>query len=274
MKQRNRNELTSDIGHTSKIIEQHLINHWLYFKDTQDSKSVDTTHLKYISESPYCRVLFVNWLQKDEQYKRYEVEKIINSREQESEQVKWIVGPTSQPADIGKTLERMGFYHHEDWVGMEVNLLTKHIELSPREEFEFRMVKTPADLEKWVEVYVKGYQKPAESKEAIFNRFKPIVLHKQDEYRMYLGFYKGEPAVVGSLFFDKDVAGLYCIATAPEMRRKGLATVYLKNLLHVAKNHNATSCILHATESGKPAYEKLGFKSHCTFQVYHLGNNS
>ncbi|WP_419158443.1 GNAT family N-acetyltransferase [Rossellomorea sp. BNER] len=273
MEQGNRNGMNSNNRNISKIIEQHLINHWLYFKVTLSSKSVDTTLLKYISASPYNRVLHVNWLEKDEQYRKNEVKKLVNHHDHKSEPVKWIIGPTSQPTDIGKTLLSTGFYHHEDWVGMEVNLKTYQFEDSDREGFEFRLVKTLDDLEKWVKVYVEGYQRPDESKEAIYNRFKQIILHKQDEYQMYLGFYNGEPAVVGSLFLDKNVAGLYCIATAPEMRRKGLATVYLKHLLQVAKKHNATSCILHATESGKPAYENLGFKAHCTFQVYIFGQN-
>ena len=59
-------------------------------------------------------------------------------------------------------------------------------------------------------------------------------MQNTDQYHLYLGLYHNRPAVAGSLFYD-GTAGLYCITTARHMRRKGLATAYLKEVLTEAK---------------------------------------
>lgn len=251
-----------------EIIEQHLIRHWMYFKHTQENITVDYASLKYIFAHPYNRILHADWLDKEKQYRKIEIDKLLKCYDREGEPLMWIVGPSTKPLDIDKTLLKMRFRHHENWTGMAINLTTNSAKNNNRDDFEFKRVNNVDDLKKWVDVYVNGYQKPTNYKEVILNRFEQIIKNKQNEYQLYLGLYKSEPAVSGTLFFDSDIAGLYCITTAPNMRRKGLATAYLQNLLHAAHQQGASLCILHATEVGRPTYEKLGFTSSCMFRVY------
>jgi N-acetylglutamate synthase-like GNAT family acetyltransferase len=252
----------------AQIIERHLIKHWMYFKNTQESIHIDNATLKYISAPPYNRVLYTDWLGLKKQHQEATVHQLIKHCDQEGEPLLWMIGPSTKSFDLDKALINMGLRHHENWIGMVKSLTDYTLANSYRHDFIFKRVMNEDDLKKWVDVYVRGYGKPTDDKEAIFDRFKQIVKSKQNEYQLYLGNYQNEPAVAGTLFFDHDIAGLYCITTAPQMRRKGLATIYLQNLLDTAKQQGASTCILHATDAGKPAYEKLGFQSVCMFQVY------
>ena len=49
--------------------------------------------------------------------------------------------------------------------------------------------------------------------------------------------------------------------TLPEWRGQGLATALLQEILHFTKQTSIKRLWLHATESGRPIYEKAGFMS-------------
>ncbi|WP_078410392.1 GNAT family N-acetyltransferase [Priestia abyssalis] len=252
----------------SNIIEENLMKHWMYLKQTEGSVYVDEADFKYIAARPYNRVLYADWLNRGIKDQKVEINRLLEQYDREGDPLMWIIGPSTKPSDINRTLTAMGLEHHQNWTGMAMSLTDGLCKPSDRDDFQFNQVTNAKDLNKWVDVYIDGYEKPASGKEAIFKRFEQIIKKMPDEYKLYLGFYKGEPAVVGTLFLDGDIAGLYCIATAPDMRRKGLAAAYLQNLLDEACAQGASHCILHATEAGKPTYEKLGFQSYSKFQVY------
>ncbi len=48
--------------------------------------------------------------------------------------------------------------------------------------------------------------------------------------------------------------------TKPEWRRKGIGSALLEKLFEEIKNRGIRSIVLHATPSGKPLYEKFGFR--------------
>jgi GNAT superfamily N-acetyltransferase len=250
----------------SKRIEEHLSRHWLYLAHTEGSMYADDEGFKYISARPYNRVLYADWTDERET----DIDRLLREHDREGDPLMWIVGPSTKPVDIDRLLAAKHFRYLEDWTGMAVALTGGSFNRTSCDDVEIKRVLDEKDLKKWVDVYVEGYQKPEKGKEAIFRRFRQILNMKQANYQLYLGLYRGEGAVAGVLFQDENTAGLYCITTAPAMRRKGLAVAYLEYVLSEAAQQGATSCILHATEAGKPAYEKLGFQSYCSFRVYLL----
>lgn len=55
-------------------------------------------------------------------------------------------------------------------------------------------------------------------------------------------------------------ATIYNVLTYPDHRRKGIATKVINKIIEEAKQTNISRIELSATESGRPVYEKLGFK--------------
>jgi GNAT superfamily N-acetyltransferase len=64
----------------------------------------------------------------------------------------------------------------------------------------------------------------------------------------------GPPCMTGR------VGTLFNVFTYPQYRKKGVATALLARLIEEAKARNLSYIDLSASESGKPIYEKLGFK--------------
>ena len=57
------------------------------------------------------------------------------------------------------------------------------------------------------------------------------------------------------------VAYIMNMYTKPEYRRKGIGTELFRRLLEEAKAGKITKIVLHATDIGRPLYEKFGFTS-------------
>jgi len=53
---------------------------------------------------------------------------------------------------------------------------------------------------------------------------------------------------------------IFSVFTEPSVRRRGLATAIVRTLLDSAKAAGHSRVELHATEAGRPIYERLGFR--------------
>ncbi|MBQ7197092.1 MAG: GNAT family N-acetyltransferase [Synergistaceae bacterium] len=69
---------------------------------------------------------------------------------------------------------------------------------------------------------------------------------------------------------EPDSTGVYYLATVPEMRRRGVANVMLKE---ICKLSNGKKILLQATPMGLPFYKNFGFKELCKIPVYSDSND-
>ncbi len=84
-------------------------------------------------------------------------------------------------------------------------------------------------------------------------------------------------AMSGLVFYERlalvgNPAGLHAYVlnmyTVPEFRRRGLASALLRDIIAYVKENTAAKRIwLHATDDGRPVYEKLGFGAGATEMV-------
>ena len=78
----------------------------------------------------------------------------------------------------------------------------------------------------------------------------------------------GRPVASGQLAYEGDIAGLFDIVTAEEMRGRGYATALCAQLLNWAWNHGMRIVYLQVTADNAPAlavYRKFGFESCYTY---------
>jgi GNAT superfamily N-acetyltransferase len=109
--------------------------------------------------------------------------------------------------------------------------------------------------EDWVECLANGYGLPI----GVARLFPPKAT---DEARFFGVTHNGRIVSVSAVLLSDGVAGVYCVATLEEERRKGLGAHLTAHALRVAAESGYTVGVLQATEMGKPIYERLGFK-HC-----------
>jgi predicted GNAT family acetyltransferase len=62
--------------------------------------------------------------------------------------------------------------------------------------------------------------------------------------------------------------GVSFVATAPEARRRGLASLVMRGTLHDALENGCTSTTLQATDVGLRLYDSLGFRRLCDMQLW------
>lgn len=65
----------------------------------------------------------------------------------------------------------------------------------------------------------------------------------------------------GFTLLDGRVAYIMNIYTLPNWRKKGIGKQVFHHILEAAKERNYKRVILHATEDGRPIYEKFGFRA-------------
>lgn len=106
--------------------------------------------------------------------------------------------------------------------------------------------------------------------------FVKFMMPLQDRYgsnmRLYVGYYQQEPVATTMTIMHHNVVSIHHVITAPACRRKGFASVIVRKALCDAKNDACTQAVLLASASGKPVYERIGFKECASYVVY--GNYS
>lgn len=100
--------------------------------------------------------------------------------------------------------------------------------------------------------------------------------HPDTEYKFEFDHYKStfvvriltqnnEEVAIGRVVLVDDIAVYDRIITESNHRRKGLATIIIKELEKIAHSKGITKSILVATEDGKQLYESLGWEVHSLY---------
>jgi GNAT superfamily N-acetyltransferase len=92
-----------------------------------------------------------------------------------------------------------------------------------------------------------------------FESWRP---HLQPSTRLYAVLVRqGGRAVAGGVSFETgDTAGLYLVATHPEARRQGLASLVMQGLHADARARGCAVAVLQASAQGHGLYQRLGYR--------------
>jgi hypothetical protein len=67
------------------------------------------------------------------------------------------------------------------------------------------------------------------------------------------------PVCTSLLFLENGVAGVYCVATLPEERKKGLVATRQRSRCESHSNLAIASAVLQSSAEGHPTYQRIGF---------------
>ena len=165
----------------------------------------------------------------------------------------WIMAQEEANEQILK-LEAAGFREINRWEGMWLH----HDKFEPLDKFPEKysqfLVNDNNMAQHWWNI-VKPVMLP--------NLSIPAVLLEEwtfrQEYQLVLGMYDDQPASAGMFYQNKDVAGLYFIATLPQFRGKGFASALVRQLIAGCFQRGVEEVVLHASGAGRLLYEKMGF---------------
>lgn len=168
----------------------------------------------------------------------------------------------SEAADsaIATTLKELGFENFGSMPLMAVDLSQLARAALPS-GFEFRRVGE-SERGAWVDALTEGYEIPVRLSELCAS------IDGSEEVALY-GAFEGDRVVSTSMTFAYDgLMGIYCVATRPSHRGKGLGAYVTAEPLHRAKAEGWDTGILQASEAGFPIYKKLGFEEYGGIPMY------
>jgi ribosomal protein S18 acetylase RimI-like enzyme len=180
----------------------------------------------------------------------------------------WWMEPHLGPSDWEAALSKQGFGFSDDTPGMAVDLHELSHGTQPADGLEIRSVDDEESLHTWTKVFVEGYGLPPAWEPIAFDLWLQLGLDLP--IRNYLGYLNGEPVSTSTVFYGGGAAGIYCVATLPEARGKGIgAALTLKPLLD-AREMAYRIGVLQSSEMGFSVYQKLGFKHLCQIEYFYL----
>ena len=176
----------------------------------------------------------------------------------------WQVDPWDQPSDLAERLEEAGF-HRDETPGMAVRI-DELIEPTRPDNFSYEKVKSLEKLSSYTWLLCRAYQMPEFVWDSLVGGFKNLGL--VDYFQHYIGYYDGEPVATSSILYSDGVAGLYNVATMPDVRGKGIGAMISYVPYIDALKRGYRFGILHSTKMGYNVYKRLGFEEICKLIRY------
>lgn len=180
----------------------------------------------------------------------------------------WWLEPHLKPSNWESVLSNQGFGFSNDTPGMAVDLRELNESMQTLAGLEIRDVSDEESLRSWVNVFVNGYGLPPDWASVTFDLWLQMGL--DFPLRNYLGYLHGKPVSTSTIFYGGGAAGIYCVATLPEARGKGIGAAITVHPLQAARERGYRVGVLQSSEMGFNVYKKLGFRQLCQIENFYL----
>jgi ribosomal protein S18 acetylase RimI-like enzyme len=142
--------------------------------------------------------------------------------------------------------------------------LTTVTETAPPPELRIWPVVEPDEMR----AYVAAYAGPL----GVEGDLEPVVHRELDfgypDVVRLAGIADGRTVGTCTLSLGTGVAALYCIATDPQYRRRGIATALTREALRIARDSGRRFATLQASAAGEPVYREIGFATVAHYRMF------
>jgi ribosomal protein S18 acetylase RimI-like enzyme len=167
--------------------------------------------------------------------------------------------PEGVSADVAQSLQALGFEGQGEIPAMAVDIPRVAATALPP-SYSLTRVGEGGGGQAWAEALAIGYGLPP----GLARRFSPEVLGADmaaDARTQYFSIVRDGRTVATSLLFLADgLAGIYCVATLPEERGRGLGAHATAEPLRIAQRQGYRVGVLQSSTAGHPVYLRLGFE--------------
>ncbi|MEK5066802.1 GNAT family N-acetyltransferase [Cytobacillus sp. FSL R5-0596] len=246
-----------------KAIHQNHVECLMNFKHCSLEKDfLDNQELKFISIRDFHRILHLNDMAN--------VPKLVQKIKHSNKNWSWIIGPSSPLSNQSLDLEEIGFQNNSESTGMFLRLDRRDPQLFNPETLKVKQITEVTDLEDWFKIFKEGYdlsEQHSERIDTLFKIYSDLINHKNQHFKLYMGFVNDSPAACCSTYENNRVIGIYDLATTPKMRRHKIATSMVNHILNAASLSNELA-VLSATEDGISFFSSIGFKPSGVFKSF------
>lgn len=128
-----------------------------------------------------------------------------------------------------------------------------------RNAAEILEVRSYADLDDWHAVYTEVFGADRRSREDWRRVHDALGPEGDGSLLLLLARLDGRAAATGGVFFEHDLAGLYCFTTLEGARGRGLASALIEACHAAARGRGIADALLQATKSGLSVYAQAGY---------------
>lgn len=179
----------------------------------------------------------------------------------------WWVWPRSRPEDIGRRLIEAGLVLVEQDEGMAMDLSRLADDQRPK-EFQIRQVQSGDDLAAFARIIASLFDPPDVAVETFYSQVRLDDISGGAPMRLYLGFAGDVPVATSVSYRGGGVVGVYSVATLPGWRGRGFGTAMTVAPLLDARQQGVQVAVLQASGDGLRIYQRIGFRSFGTFDIY------
>jgi GNAT superfamily N-acetyltransferase len=129
----------------------------------------------------------------------------------------------------------------------------------PQVAGEVAEVRSAGDRDAWHAVYREVFGADQTSRSDWQRVYGALGPPGDGSLLLVLARVSGSPAATGAVFFEHEVAGLYCFTTRESMRGRGLASALVHAAHRAARARGVEQALLHATALGEPVYARAGY---------------
>jgi ribosomal protein S18 acetylase RimI-like enzyme len=195
------------------------------------------------------------------------IQSIVSDARARNVPLLWWIGPSTRPADLGKRLENHGFNFDETGPGMAVDLQKLSQSTAKPAGFSIQLAQGEAAWRQWSIVMALGFG-AATANELSVNAWCSLLAQHPQIMLAYTGWLDDQPVSASLLLLAAGVAGIYCVATIPAARRKGIGAYMTLHPLIQARSMGYRIGVLQSSEMGLGVYRSLGFKEYCQIDSY------
>ncbi len=157
------------------------------------------------------------------------------------------------------------FIFGEDITGFVLDFEDFNDEFAPHKDIVIQRVNSDSLIKNWNNVVALCF---GLSKNYVKSFFYPLYASGHPQFNFSLGFLNGLPATASLIFVNPPVSSIFCLATLPRFRNKGITSSLLQEELSLARMKKALTCTVQASFLGKTIYKKLGFKKEKELATY------
>lgn len=161
--------------------------------------------------------------------------------------------------EIGGLLAEAGFEGHGGMPAMAVDIEAVGATSLP-EGYSFARVGAGEDGDAWARALGEAYGLPAALAEMFAPRRLGLGDGPEDATQCFAVVRNGRVVATSMLHLADGLAGIYCVATRPEERGRGLGAHATAEPLRIAAGLGYRVGILQSSTDGYPVYRRLGFQ--------------
>lgn len=172
----------------------------------------------------------------------------------------WLLHPSSCPHDLSEKLEQRGLQEIEIAPGMARSLDQLPEPPPIPEGVEIREANEDQDLGELSEFAAWRWGVPEQYRPQLRDMLKQFEIGKPDSNtRMWLAWKDGVPISKIGLYRGTGSAGIYGVATKPEARGLGIASILMNAAMKAAKEMGYDLVVLDSSPLAEKLYWRLGF---------------